>query len=214
MKDIAIYGAGGLGREVACLIRNINAVEPQWNLIGFFDDGVEIGKPVSHFGKVLGGLNALNTWEQPLAVAIAIGSPQTVSLLTSQITNTAISFPNLIDPSFYVGDTQSFSIGRGNIIQGCCVATVDISIGNFNILNGYIVLGHDVALGDCNVLMPGCRISGGVKIGTRNIIGADSFVLQNIKIGQDVILSPLSALLTQPKDGTTYIGNPAKKLKY
>lgn len=214
MKDIAIYGAGGLGREVACLIRNINAIEPQWNLIGFFDDGENIGKPVSHFGKVLGGMNALNAWPKPLAIAIAIGSPQTLSWLTSHITNPAISFPNLIDPSFYIGDSQTFRIGKGNIIQGSCVVTVNVSIGDFNILNGYIVLGHDVTLGDCNVLMPGCRISGAVKIDTRNIIGADSFVLQNVTIGHDVILSPLSAMLTRPKDGSTYIGNPAKRIKY
>ena len=37
MKDIAIYGAGGFGKEVACLIKRINEQEPTWNLIGFFD---------------------------------------------------------------------------------------------------------------------------------------------------------------------------------
>ena len=41
MKDIAIYGAGGFGREVACLLRRINEQAPQWNLRGFFDDGKE-----------------------------------------------------------------------------------------------------------------------------------------------------------------------------
>lgn len=37
MKDIAIYGAGGFGREVACMIKHINesADEPIWNLVGF-----------------------------------------------------------------------------------------------------------------------------------------------------------------------------------
>ncbi|MFK2343222.1 hypothetical protein ACIXN4_22170 [Bacteroides fragilis] len=35
MKNIAIYGAGGYGQEVACLIKAINAIECQWNLIGF-----------------------------------------------------------------------------------------------------------------------------------------------------------------------------------
>ena len=53
MKDIAIFGAGGFGREVACLIRIINesASEPKWNLIGFFDDNPELkGKMISHFG--------------------------------------------------------------------------------------------------------------------------------------------------------------------
>lgn len=35
MRDIAIYGAGGFGRETACLIKEINSVKPTWNLIGF-----------------------------------------------------------------------------------------------------------------------------------------------------------------------------------
>lgn len=38
MRDIAIYGAGGFGKEVACLLNRINEVNHQWNLIGFFDD--------------------------------------------------------------------------------------------------------------------------------------------------------------------------------
>ncbi|MBQ1739289.1 MAG: transferase, partial [Clostridiales bacterium] len=35
---IAIYGAGGFGKEVACLIKRINDNGGDWELIGFFDD--------------------------------------------------------------------------------------------------------------------------------------------------------------------------------
>lgn len=35
MKDIAIFGVGGFGREVLTLIQDINKVEPTWNVIGF-----------------------------------------------------------------------------------------------------------------------------------------------------------------------------------
>ena len=38
MKDIAIYGFGGYGREIASIIKCINTIEPTWNIIGFFDD--------------------------------------------------------------------------------------------------------------------------------------------------------------------------------
>ena len=41
MKDIAIYGAGGFGKEVACIINKINEKDHTWNIIGFFDDGVD-----------------------------------------------------------------------------------------------------------------------------------------------------------------------------
>ena len=40
MKDIVIYGAGGFGREIACLLNLINEKTPEWNIIGFLDDKI------------------------------------------------------------------------------------------------------------------------------------------------------------------------------
>lgn len=85
IKNIAIYGAGGLGREVACLINKINEVAPIWNLIGFFDDGIEIGTQ-NEYGKVLGGIDELNSYTEELSIAIAIASPKIVERIVSKIT--------------------------------------------------------------------------------------------------------------------------------
>ena len=41
MKDILVYGAGGYGREVACIINRINNKDKIWNFCGFIDDGLE-----------------------------------------------------------------------------------------------------------------------------------------------------------------------------
>ena len=38
MKDIAVFGKGGYGQEMKCLIDAINRVNPEWNFIGYFDD--------------------------------------------------------------------------------------------------------------------------------------------------------------------------------
>ena len=99
MKDIAIFGAGGLGREVACLLSKINEVEPTWNLLGFFDDSIEIGKSISHFGKILGGIKELNEWSSNLSIAIAIGNPKILESIVLKISNTNILFPNIIAPT-------------------------------------------------------------------------------------------------------------------
>ncbi|MBD5356164.1 MAG: acetyltransferase [Bacteroides sp.] len=215
MRDIAIYGAGGFGREVACMINKINnTAQPIWKLIGFFDDGKEPDAAVSHFGKVLGGLETLNNWSSPLCVALCFGNPNTVRNVRDRLTNPNLEFPNLIDPSFSIADPETFSIGLGNIIKGDCHVTTNVKIGNFNLLNGYVAIGHDVSIGDFNAIMPGARISGEVKIGNQNLLGADCFIKQLIKIGSHVTISPLSALLTKPKDGMTYIGNPAKIFKF
>lgn len=215
MKDIAIYGAGGFGKEVACMLSKINETcGPTWNLIGFFDDGKEKDSRVSHFGTVLGGFEELNNWNENLSVALCFGDPNTVGKVRNKITNPLINFPNLIDPSFSIADPLTFSIGEGNIIKGRCSVTTEVQIGNFNLLNGDVAIGHDVLIGNYNSFMPGARISGEVKIGNNNLLGADCFVKQQIKIGDNVVVSPLSALLTKPKNGQTYIGNPAKLFKF
>jgi hypothetical protein len=63
MEKIAIFGAGGFGREIACLINTINKESKQWDFIGFFDDGLEIGFK-NKYGEVLGGLNDLNSYPE------------------------------------------------------------------------------------------------------------------------------------------------------
>lgn len=211
MKDIAIYGAGGFGREVACMLRNINEIEePLWDIIGFFDDGKERGSEVGHFGKILGGIEELNNWPYPLNVALCFGKPQTVKNVREKITNINITFPNLIAPDFAIADKESFFIGEGNIIKERCGVTTGVCIGNFNLFNGAVSIGHDVIIGDFNTIMPGVRISGEVNIGDENLLGADCFIQQQLKIGDKVSLFPLSSLLTKPKNGCSYIGNPAK----
>ncbi len=217
MKDLAIYGAGGLGREVYCMIDIINKTLPrehQYHFLGFFDDGKPVGEHISHYGEVLGGLKEVNAWTYPLSVVIAVGSPNARHAISSKISNDLVDFPNFIHPSFFVSDPDTFVIGKGNVFTGDCSATVNISIGNFNLFNGSVHMGHDDTIGDCNVFMPDIRVSGNVTVGNRNLIGVGSIIIQQMKIGDGVTLGAGSVLMTRPKDNCTYIGNPAKLFKF
>ena len=215
-KRIAIFGAGGLGREVAGGIERINREKGQdiWKFVGFYDDNVTKGTSVSHYGTVLGGINELNTEDEPLSLAIAVGDPKARKRIFESIYNPMISYPNLIAPSFKVLDELTFEIGIGNIIQDGCSATCNVKVGNFNVMNGSNVLGHDVKVGDFNVLMPGVRLSGSVTMEDCNMMGVDSVVLQKVVVGNHVTLGAGSVLMTKPKDGMTYIGVPAKRFDY
>ena len=214
MKDIAIFGAGGLGRETTILIKEINNNGGDWNFLGYFDDGKEKGMQISHFGKVLGGVNEINSWPSELALVLAIGNPNSVKGVKEKINNPKIHFPNLIAPNATVADPETFSIGEGNIIGRGTRISCDVQIGSFNLFNGDIVVGHDVIIGNYNTIMPDIRISGEVTIGDENLIGVGSIILPQIKIGNNVHLGAGSVLMTKPKDGNTYIGNPAKLFKY
>lgn len=215
MKEIAIYGAGGLGREVACLLRDLNENDGQdWNLIGFFDDGKKIGEQISHFGHVLGGIQELNAWPSKIYVILCFGSPCTLSKVSGLISNPNVIFPNIIARDFRISDASTFTIGKGNIIASRCTVTTSVTIGDFNLFNGSVVLGHDVTVGNFNVFMPGTRISGEVTIGNECSFGVDCFVRQQLRIPDRVTLSPLSPLLTKPKADSLYMGNPAKRIKF
>lgn len=214
MKDIAIYGAGGFGREIACLLKRINnELKEDWNLIGFFDDGAPVGSK-NEYGEVLGNIDTLNTWDKPLSVVFAIGSPKAVSMLHSKITNININFPNIIAPDTLFLDKENVRMGIGNVFCSRCLISCNIEIGNFNTFNGYITIGHDAVIGNYNSIMPAVKISGGVHIGEGNFIGVNSVILQYKSIGNDTTVGAGAVVLRNTKDGNTYVGNPATKVKY
>lgn len=214
MKDIAIYGAGGFGKEVASMILNkINAIEPIWNIVGFFDDGVEAGTEISHFGKCLGGLDVVNRWEKPLSIAFAIGNAAILKKLVSSIDNPNIDYPNLIHPSCDFADLESLKMGRGNVIMKNVTFSCDVTIGDFNQFNSLSALAHDVKVGSFNIFMPLTRVSGETVIGDSNFFGINSIILQQIKIGNETRIGANSVLMTKTKDGSLYMGNPAMRVK-
>jgi sugar O-acyltransferase (sialic acid O-acetyltransferase NeuD family) len=213
MKPIAIYGAGGYGRETACLIRAINEQSPQWNLIGFFDDGLSIGHK-NEYGEILGGINELNNYPKELSVVMAIANCSILKEIISKITNPRIRFPNITAPDVLFLDKRNISIGQGNIIGFNSVISCNVKIGNFNRLNINVFLGHDVTIGDNNMFNPSVRISGEVNIGDGNLFGVSSVVLQQKVIGNNVTIGTNSVIVKKTKDNTTYIGNPAVELKY
>lgn len=212
MKQIAIYGAGGFGKEVACILNLINEKTPTWDFVGFFDDGKEKGLQISHFGKILGNLQDLNDWPEKLSVAFAVGSPAILYKLVNSIKNPNINFPNIIHPEAFFADKASFSIGQGNVIVRGCSFSCDVSIGSFNQFNSISALAHDVKVGDFNVFMPLSRISGETTIGNQNFFGIGSVVLQCIKIGNNTRIGAGSLVMRNTQDGQHYFGMPAKKL--
>ena len=212
MKKIAIIGAGGFGREVACLINAINEKSKEWDFIGFFDDVKNIGYE-NEYGKVLGRIKDLNSYPESLAVVVAIAKPSAIEVIIKSITSPNIYFPNLIAPDIIFFDKNNMSLGQGNIIGFGCSISCNIHIGNFNIFNCFISIGHDTRIGDYNAVMPSTKISGDITIGDRNFFGASSVILEKLTIGNDTTIGANSLIFRNTKDKNTYIGNPASIVK-
>lgn len=211
MKKLAIYGFGGFGREVACMINAINEVTPEWDFIGYFDDGQKKGT-ANKYGKVLGGIDELNAWDNELNIAFSIASPPVLKKLVAQIDNKNIMFPNLYAPNVLFLDKETLTIGKGNLFFFGTRISCDVTIGDFNLLNSHASLGHDAVLGDCNVLGPVVRISGNTRVGNTNFFGVQAIALQGLKIGDNTKIGANSVVIRNTKNDTLYMGNPAKKV--
>jgi sugar O-acyltransferase (sialic acid O-acetyltransferase NeuD family) len=210
MNDLAIYGAGGFGREITCIINAINQVEPTWNFIGYFDDGCP---PENCYGNVIGNLETLNNYPKKLAIVMAIASPRTLENLTQKISNPKIYFPNIIAPNVLFFNEKSIECGHGNVLGYGVRISCEVKLGDFNLLNGCVSLGHDVIIGNYNVMQPETRISGETTIGNSNFFGVRSLVLQGLTIGNHTRVGAGSVIMRKTKDGMLYFGNPAKKVE-
>ncbi|MBL7849440.1 MAG: acetyltransferase [Cyclobacteriaceae bacterium] len=208
MKDIAVYGAGGFGRETAWLIQEINQAADTWNLVGFFDDGEKRGAVIEGL-PVLGGMTELNATTETIDVVVAIADPATRKKVVTSITNRKISFPQVVHPTARLG-SPSNKFGRGCIITAGVILTTGISVGEFSIINLATTVGHDSRLSDYCSVMPQCSISGNVLFGEEVFVGAGARILQGITLGEKSVIGAGAVVTKSFPASSRLIGVPAQ----
>jgi len=210
MKKIAIFGAGGFGREVAFLIEDINKKNCQWKIIGFLDNTKK--NEIINDYKVLGGLEELNKIKEELYLVIAIGDPATKKNVVQKIKSPLVKFSTLIHPSVIISDRVE--IGEGSIICAGNIITTNIKIGKHVIINLDCTVGHDAIINDYCSLMPSVNVSGEAEIGECSFLGTGSLIINQRKIGKNVIIGAGSSVIKDIPDNCTAIGSPAKPIKF
>lgn len=210
LTKIAIVGAGGFGKETLVMINQINAAQQQWEVLGFFDDGLVKNSTVSGC-KVLGCVDDLNTVKDKLAIVIAVGNPALKRKIHQRIKNQNLYFPTLIHPAATIG--QNIKTGPGCILAAGCRLTIDITLNDFVLLNLNTTIGHDVLIGSFSSVMPGVHLSGYVKLGEEVLIGTGASVLQHVSIADRAIVGA-GAVVNRPVEiGRTVAGVPARPIR-
>ncbi len=213
MKDIAIFGVGGFGREVLALIKDINKTNPTWNIVGFFDDGYEKGEIFNGYLN-LGKVEDLNKWETPVSLAVAIGNPVIKKKVIDNIHNPQVDYPTLIHPSVWIGDNEFVKIGKGGIICAGVMITTNVVVKDFVILNLQCTVGHDTVINDYAAFMPTVNISGEVVVGEGVYVGTGAKIINQLEIGEYTVVGAGAVVTKSLPSNCTAVGVPAKPIKY
>ena len=212
MKKIAVFGAGGMGRETRWLIEDINKAGQCWDFIGYFDDDFSlVTKTDSRY--FLGGTEKLNGWDEEIYLVIAIGNPTVKKTILKKLVNPLIKFPVLIHPGVTISNIN-IEIGEGTIICAGCIVTVDIQIGRHVLLNLGTIVCHDSIIGDYTSIMPSVNISGDVYIGESVYIGTGAKIINQLEIGNQTIIGAGAVVASSMPSKCTVVGIPAKPIKF
>jgi UDP-perosamine 4-acetyltransferase len=207
MKKIVVVGTGGLAREFSSYFSDYDEI---FSIIGFSSTNLEEHRFFSLPGKLFEGEitpDIVDTDE----VVIAIGSPSVKKRISERLKILGFTFPNLIHPSSVVSNRAIF--GEGVIVSPNCTVSPNVHLKDFCYLNFGVGVGHDAVLGNYCQVNPGVQLGGFSSIGDETLIGSGSSILQGVKIGNSVTVAAGSVVFSRVADGSTMMGNPAKRMR-
>jgi sugar O-acyltransferase (sialic acid O-acetyltransferase NeuD family) len=213
VRPLVIVGAGGLGREVLMLVRQINEVELRWNLLGFYDDQPPTTGERVHELPWLGPIDALNQREDSVYAAVAIGSSQHRAAVVERLTSPRVHFATLIHPSVTLRPYQFVQVGAGCIVCQACILTCDIRLGRHVLLNLGCTIGHDAVLEDFCSLMPHANVGGEAYLESQVYLGTNATVINQVRVGRGAIVGAGAVAVRDVPARSTAVGVPASVIK-
>lgn len=209
MTPLVIVGAGGLGREVAWLVEELNSDSKRYEFVGFVDD--KATETVEGY-PVVGTLDEwLRNPDPRVQVVCAIGDPFIRHRVIERVKTANVSFATLVHPS--VRMSRWVELGPGTIVCANTSFTTNIQIGAHSVFNPDCTVGHDTSLGDFTSVMPGAHLSGDVVCGTGNYFGAGSVVSNRVTIGSWSVIGAGAVVVKDLPSGVVAVGVPARPIK-
>lgn len=212
MKNLIIIGSGGLGRETVWTAERINSVSPEWNILGFIDDNIQVQGQLIDGYRVIGTTAAVAKYKDAYFVC-AVGSAKIRKRIVEKVRSVAdVKFATLIDPAC-VCSRERVSVGEGCIICANTYITLDIKIGSHVYIGGNSTVGHDSRIDDFVTVYPGANVSGSTYLGSGCEMGTGSRIIQGLSVGMNTIVGAGAVVVRNLPPDCTAVGVPARVIK-
>jgi sugar O-acyltransferase (sialic acid O-acetyltransferase NeuD family) len=203
MKQLFIYGNGGLGKEVFDIAYRTN----EYNKIYFINDFVHDNKTVFDFQFVMSNYRSFENCE----FVVAIGEIRARRKIFKRLLDYNCILATLIDPTAVV--SSSANIGYGSIICPFVMIGPSVEIKSFCLINVNSVIGHDIQIDENTIVSASVNIGGSAKLGKNVYIGMGAIVKELLIIGNNSVLGMGSVLHNNLDANLLALGNPARPIR-
>lgn len=208
MKDLIIIAAGGMGRTLYDMARESLGYQEDYVIKGFIDDNLHALDGFVNYPPILDKISTYVPQENDVFVCSIGGSARRKCM--EELINRGARFINLIHRTARIG--TNVQLGMGNIVGAYTSIGADACIGNYNLIQSYTVIGHDVRMGDWNRIDTHVTCVGGTIIGNETDIYTSSVLNHGVVVEDRAHVGACSFVIRGVKEGTTVMGNPARKL--
>lgn len=211
MKQVAIFGASGFGREVMPIARQVWGVTGSPYEIVFVDDFSPVSVCNRH--DVLTYAEWLDRPASSRHVSIAISDSVVRKRLAERCLADKIEFFEVCAEN--VQKFDEVRIGEGAILAPFVTLTSNIQIGAHFQANLYSYVAHDCLIGDYVTFAPGVKCNGNVVVEDHAYIGTGAVIKQGrpqepLVIGKGAVVGMGAVVTKSVPAGTTVTGIPAK----
>jgi sugar O-acyltransferase (sialic acid O-acetyltransferase NeuD family) len=213
-KTLVIVGAGGSGREVLGLVRDIeDGRNGSWEFLGFVADDVPDEEALFRIGAPYLGSTEDADLLSSLSgsyFAVAIGNGALRAHAFAHMREAGLLPAILIHPTVVAG--QDIEINPGAVICAGSILTTNIRLGAGAYVNLGCTISHDVSIGNFVTLAPNVSLSGNVTLNDFANLGTGVSVIQGINIGPSVTVGAGAVVTRNVDENLTVVGVPARPL--
>jgi sugar O-acyltransferase (sialic acid O-acetyltransferase NeuD family) len=194
------------------LVRAINRVAPEWDLVGLLDDD-----PATHGRRLLGvevvGPPGLIHERRDAFATACVASPEDPLRRLALVDRLGVPrerYATLVHPSAVV--PESASLGAGSVVHAGTVLTADVWLGAHVAVMPAVVLTHDDVVEEGATFGAGARLAGAVTVERGAYIGSGALVRERLRIGAGAVVGMGAVLTRDVPAGEVWAGVPARRL--